>query len=126
VDQQHNIYLTYVNWNNGLVHNGTDKGCLIRWNPDGTNGSVIQSPSLCTGKPHGLKLAIEDGEQYFYHANVQTTVSDSGQTGKLSKTTLDGRVIWQVNGTFGQTDVKDSYRPTWFAVPPTGIYFAGN
>jgi hypothetical protein len=122
VDHNHNIYLAYTNWNNGLVHNGTDQHCLIRWNPDGSNGSFVGpgGPELCRGKPHGLKFATEDGVHYLYHANVQTETSNAGQTGKLTKTTLDGDVVWQVNGTFGQPDLASSYRPTWWAVPPTG------
>ena len=43
-----------------------------------------------------------------YHANnVQ----------KLTKTKLDGTIVWQKQGFFGQ-DEKLPYRPTWFATPP--------
>ena len=52
-----------------------------------------------------------DGKQYLYHAN---------NNAKLTKTTLDGSVVWQVNGFFGQNTTE--YRPTWFATPPDSKY----
>ena len=44
-------------------------------------------------------------------------------SGKLSKTTLDGKILWTHTASFGQSaaEVKD-YRPTWWAIPPTGDY----
>ena len=92
----------------------TDKNCLIRWKPDGTGAEFVsgQNTSLCDGTPHGLKIATENGKVFLYHANnVQ----------KLTKTTLDGTIVWQKNGNFGQ-DPKAPYRPTWFAVPPNSKY----
>lgn len=35
----------------------------------------------------------------------------------LTKTTLEGEIVWQREGNFGQ-DPKAAYRPTWFGVPP--------
>lgn len=49
---------------------------------------------------------------YLYHANNNQ---------KLTKTHLDGSIVWEVNGTFGQ-DPKLPYRPTWFATPPDSKY----
>ena len=46
-----------------------------------------------------------------YHANNNQ---------KLTKTKLDGTIIWQVNGTFGQATTV--YKPTWFATPPDSDY----
>ena len=40
---------------------------------------------------------------------------------KLTKTQLDGTIVWQKNGNFGQ-DPSLAYRPTWFAVPPDSKY----
>ena len=124
LDEDHNIYLTYGNWATATApnkpNNGTDRNCLIRWDPDGTNGKFMTGggDALCSGLPHGIRLAKEDGKQFFYHANV----GGAGPADrKLAKTTLDGTIVWQVNGTFGQPALK-SYRPTWFGIPPTGPY----
>ena len=124
LDEDHNIYLTYGNWATATApnkpNNGTDRNCLIRWDPDGTNAKFMTggADALCSGLPHGIRLAKEDGKQFFYHANV----GGAGPADrKLAKTTLDGTIVWQVNGTFGQPALK-SYRPTWFGIPPTGPY----
>lgn len=121
VDHVGNIYLTYVNWNNGINTNGTDTHCLVRWNPDGTNGTFVDlgGTALCSGTPHGLKLASEGGELFLYHANCATQAPRYG-SGKITKTTLDGTILWQHDGPFGQP--KSLYRPTWWAIPPTGDY----
>ena len=63
---------------------------------------------MCDGTPHGLTIATENGTEFLYHAN---------NAQKLTKTTLDGRILWQRDGGFGQ-DASLPYRPTWFAVPP--------
>ena len=86
--QDDNIYLTYQNDN-------VDKNCLIRWKPDGTGAEFMTggNSTLCSGTPHGLKITTEGDTQYLYHANNNQ---------KLTKTTLDGTIIWQVNGLFGQ------------------------
>jgi hypothetical protein len=113
VDQDHNIYVSYANWgDNTKQKNSTDTNCLIRWAQDGTKGVFMQKggPALCSGKPHGLKFAEEDGKSYLYHTNVDPPH-------RLSKTTLEGEIIWQINGSFG-TSQSTNYRPTWWAVPP--------
>lgn len=80
----------------------------------GTGGEFVtsQTPKLCDGTPHGLKLTNEGGKMYLYHANNDQ---------KLTKTTLDGTIVWQVNGNFGQ-DPSVAYRPTWFATPAGSKY----
>uniref|UniRef100_A0A6V4RSR4 Uncharacterized protein n=1 Tax=Prymnesium polylepis TaxID=72548 RepID=A0A6V4RSR4_9EUKA len=103
-DAENNIYLTYEN-------DGKDQNCLIKWKPDGTGGEFVafgNVSKLCSGTPHGLKIATEQGKQYLYHANNNQ---------KLTKTTLEGEIVWQRTGNFGQ-DPTLPYRPTWFAVPP--------
>lgn len=113
LDADRNIYLTYEN-----DHDKDPDNCLIRWNPDGTGGQHMTggNSTLCSGTPHGLKITTEwdSGKptQYLYHANNNQ---------KLTKTTLDGSIVWQRNGNFGQ-DASVPYRPTWFAVPPRGDY----
>lgn len=104
IDADGNIYLTYV-------PQGADTNCLIKWRPDGTGAEFVRGgdgADLCAGTPHGLKLANEEGKVFFYHANNQQ---------KLVKTTLDGVVVWQVKGNFGQ-NASLPYRPTWHAAPP--------
>jgi hypothetical protein len=88
-DKDGNIYLTYQN------DAKTDSNCLIKWNPDGTGGEFMTggNSTLCSGTPHGLKIKTEDGTPYLYHANNNQ---------KLTKTTLDGTIVWQRNGNFGQ------------------------
>jgi len=108
-DKDKNIYLTYQN-------DGKDKNCLIKWAPDGTNPTFPagQTDALCSGTPHGLKIQTEGGVEYLYHANNNQ---------KLTKTTMDGKIVWQVNGQFGQNAAgQKAYRPTWFAVPPNSDY----
>lgn len=101
-DEDGNIYLTYQN-------DGVDKNCLLKFNPDGTNGQFMTGggTALCDGTPHGLKIRNEGGKMFLYHSNNDQ---------KLTKTTLDGTIVWQVNGQFGQ-DPTIPYRPTWFATP---------
>jgi len=109
IDANENIILTYQN------DGSEDKNCLIKWNPDGTGGEFLTggNTTLCDGTCHGLKITTEsEGVQYLYHANNDQ---------KLTKTTLDGTVVWQVNGFFGQNESL-SYRPTWFATPPNSNY----
>lgn len=108
-DLDNNIYLTYEN-DGGK----TDSNCLIKWKPDGTSAEFMTggNSALCSGTPHGLKLAVEQGTQYLYHANNNE---------KLTKTTLDGTIVWQKTGNFGQ-DPKVPYKPTWFAIIPDSDY----
>jgi hypothetical protein len=92
----------------------TDSNCLIKWKPDGTGAEFMTggNSTLCSGTPHGLKLAVEKDTQYLYHANNNK---------KLTKTLLDGTIVWQKNGNFGQ-DPTVPYTPTWFAIVPDSKY----
>jgi len=110
-DAAGNIILTYEN--DGKVDKSN---CLIRWKPDGTGGEWLSggNATLCSGTPHGLKIASEQTasgttEEFLYHANNNQ---------KLTKTTLNGTIVWQRVGNFGQ-DPSVPYRPTWFALPPS-------
>jgi len=108
-DAAKNIYATYQN-------DGKDQNCLIRWKPDGTGGEFMSGGGveLCDGTPHGLKIATEDGVEYLYHANNKQ---------KLTKTELDGTIVWQKKGTFGQNPAGlKSYTPTWHAILPGSKY----
>lgn len=108
LDKDDNIYLTYQN------DGRSDSNCLIKWKPDGTDPEWMTGggTKLCAGTPHGLKVAREQGIQYLYHANNNQ---------KLSKTHLDGSIVWQIHGNFGQ-DPKVPYIPTWFAIVPESEY----
>jgi hypothetical protein len=106
------IYLTYEH-----VHHdkgGNDNNCLVKWKPDGTDPEYLTggNMTLCEGQCHGLTIATEDGEEFLYHANNDQ---------KLTKTRLDGTIVWQRKGNFGQ-DPTAPYKPTWFAAPPKGDY----
>ena len=129
VDANENIILTYQN------DGKTDPHCLITWKPDGTGGEFAakDTPGLCSGTPHGLKITTEGGAQFLYHAN---------NAKKLAKTTLDGDLVWIVDGPFGQDmtcgpemcpsdschctgtapNLQAPYIPTWFATPPDTPY----
>ena len=107
-DKDKNIIVTYEN-------DKVDRNCMIQWKPDGTGGDFLTGggDALCSGTPHGLKIATEgDGAQFLYHANNEQ---------KLTKTELDGTIVWQREGNFGQ-DASLPYRPTWFAIPPASKY----
>ena len=109
VDASQNIILTYE------PDHKIDHECLIRWKPDGTDPEHLTGgteETLCEGTPHGLSIATEGGQQFLYHANNDQ---------KLTKTHLNGSVVWQRNGPFGQVP-QDPYKPTWFAVPPDGDF----
>ena len=91
-----------------------DQHCMIKWKPDGTGGSTIgPGTELCAGVPHGLRLSIEDGKPFLYHANNAAT---------LHKTRLDGSIVWSIHGP--PTKSKDFLpnKPTWFAAPPDSEY----
>jgi len=107
-DADKNIYLTYQN-------DGKDKNCLIRWKPDGTGAEFMTGggDALCSGTPHGLKITNENNKVFLYHANNNQ---------KLTKTTLDGTIVWQRDGFFPGQNQKLPYRPTWFATPPGSDY----
>ena len=130
VDKDENIILTYQN----AGPKGGDPHCLISWNPDGTGGTFASkdTPELCAGTPHGLKITTEGDEQFLYHAN---------NAQKLAKTKMDGTLVWINEGNFGQNDTctpascplnschckpgdgsKLPYIPTWFATPPNTKY----
>mmetsp|Transcript_23516 Transcript_23516/g.45837 ORF Transcript_23516/g.45837 Transcript_23516/m.45837 type:complete len:285 (-) Transcript_23516:538-1392(-) len=110
LDSDGRIYLTYQN------DGRQDPNCLVRWAPDGTNGTTLEGggTKLCAGTAHGLKIAREqdaggESRMFLYHANNDQ---------KLTKTHLNGSVVWQVNGTFAAGQDPAHYRPTWFGVPP--------
>merc|ERR1712185_291110 len=84
----------------GLVVDA-DKNIILTYQNDG------KTDSNCL-----IKFAPDGGVQYLYHAN---------NAQKLTKTKMDGTIVWQRNGNFGQ-DPKVPYRPTWFSVPPKSDY----
>ena len=49
----------------------------------------------------GGHQAKEDGELFLYHANCAVTQPRYG-SGKLTKTTLAGKILWQHVANFGQ------------------------
>ena len=112
VDKAGNIYLTYES------DHDTDTHCFVRWDPDGTGGTTLGSGgALCLGTPHGLRIASEGDGTFLYHAN-------NGEL--LTKTTLDGTILWQLQGPPNNDSKFEPFKPTWFAVPPEGdfVYLA--
>jgi len=130
IDKDENIILTYQN------DAKTDPHCIAKWNPDGTNPrfATQETPGLCPGTPHGLKITTEGDQQFLYHAN---------NAQRLAKTTLEGKEIWVRDGPFGQDmtcgddmcpnnscrctegpngALAAPYIPTWFATPPDTPY----
>lgn len=107
-----------------------DRQCAARWQSQ----SAFATPRFILtfvffhlkGKPHGIKIAHERDNatghlnSFFYMANVETgTAHPNGSTainsGKLTKTTLSGAIVWQINGTFGQPE-PTSYRYAYFFI----------
>tara|TARA_B110000208_G_scaffold171564_1_gene213934 strand:+ start:112 stop:1515 length:1404 start_codon:yes stop_codon:yes gene_type:complete len=110
-DSKGNIYATYVP---SLSSQKLPTArCLIRYAPDGTNGVLLGNWTLAQGKPHGIKVELEaDGKEYLYHANTAATVT---------KTTLDGEIIWRSNMTAEWENEKAHwpFKPTDVMIPPT-------
>ena len=108
-DDDDNIILTYE-----PDRASNDTRCMIRWRPDGTGGEQFgPGAELCAGTPHGLRLTHEDGTPYLYHANNNQA---------LHKTTLDGSLVWTVEGPPGNNSQFLPYKPTWFSTPPGSPY----
>lgn len=87
----------------------TDPHCLIKWKPDGTGGDFASqdTPQLCSGVPHGLKVTTEGGTQYLYGVHsgfllISVHRYHANNQQKLAKTTLDGKIVWIKDGPFGQ------------------------
>ena len=99
------IILTYE-----PVHNSSDTHCMIHWSATGLDGKTFgPGPTLCAGTPHGLRLSIEAGEFFLYHANNAQS---------LHKTTLDGTIVWALKGPPSADKRFLPNKPTWFAAPP--------
>lgn len=100
------IYFTYQS-----TDVADDTRALIRFNPDGTNATFCGEDNfLAYGVPHGLKLSVENGVEYLYHANNEAIVH---------KTTTDGKIIWTRNMT-SEWEGTDNwpFKPTDVVVPP--------
>ena len=92
-----------------------DSKCLLGWKNDLTKPAEFLGPGskLCSGVPHGLSAIVDgQGEVYLYHANNEQ---------HLSKTTLNGRIIWTHNQVKPVND-SSPFRPTWFAGEPNSPY----
>eukprot|EP00041_Stephanoeca_diplocostata_P032311 m.1032799 g.1032799 ORF g.1032799 m.1032799 type:complete len:362 (-) comp24127_c0_seq6:236-1321(-) len=115
-DKAGNIYFTYESTNKD------DPGvrALIRFQPDGTGGTLLGDASLAQGVPHGIKIAEEDdGTEYLYHGN---------NAAKVHKTTLDGKYIWTTDMTdvWSRNKTHWPFKPTDVLVPPgeTAVFVA--
>lgn len=85
---------------------------LIRYNADGTNGTLLgRDNTLAQGVPHGIKLAVENGIEYLYHANNDAIVA---------KTDLEGNIIWRHDMTAAWSKNSEfwPFKPTDVVLPP--------
>ena len=84
---------------------------LLKYDKDGTGGTLLGDASLAEGVPHGIKIAEEHGVEYLYHANNDA---------KVHKTTLNGEYVWSTDMTSAWS--KDAtnwpFKPTGVVVPP--------
>lgn len=105
------IYFTYESQCSNKMDCPDGTAALIRFNPDGTNATLLGDKTLAYGTPHGLKLSTENGVEYLYHANNYAIVH---------KTTLDGTVVWSSNMSALWPEGNENYpfKPTDVLVPP--------
>eukprot|EP00051_Salpingoeca_urceolata_P028490 m.487151 g.487151 ORF g.487151 m.487151 type:complete len:364 (+) comp24823_c0_seq1:118-1209(+) len=107
-DQAGNIYFTYESLNKG----DPSVRAIVRFLPDGSNGTLLGDASLAQGVPHGIKINKEaDGKEYLYHGN---------NAAKVHKTTLDGEYVWTKDMTTAWSHNKTHwpFKPTDVVVPP--------
>jgi hypothetical protein len=101
--------------------------CLLRWKRDAMMkaGEFIgpkTNDSLCRGVPHGLIAAAEEVDGKGRSANGKPTVLYHANNDQLlHKTTMDGEILWTVEGSLN-TSSDDLYSPTWFASQPDSPY----
>jgi hypothetical protein len=106
------------------------KNNIIIYNPDGT-----LSESWGTRWPggHGLTLSNENGEEFLFitdggsFADPNNPGKSLQQAGTVSKTTLDGRLVFDIGHpqTIGVYEPGQPYKPTEVAIAPNGdIYVA--
>ncbi len=103
------IYFTYESMDGTKSDPATR--ALIRYDADGTNPTLLGADNrLAQGVPHGLKLSVEDGVEYLYHANNVATVT---------KTDMKANIIWSTNMTREWTNTSSwPFKPTDVLVPP--------
>lgn len=107
-DARGHIYFTYEagNKDDAAVR------AVVMFAPDGSGGTLLGNATLAQGVPHGLKVIKEaDGIEYLYHANNAATVT---------KTTLDGRIVWRTDMTKDWEGDKQHwpFKPTDLLIPP--------
>lgn len=102
-----------------------DSKCLLQWKAgqyDQPAKLLGPGSSLCAGVPHGLTSMEEKTEgatttTYLYHANNDQ---------HLSKTTIDGKVVWthqyRPPVPLGPNSTEPEFKPTWFAGQPHSPY----
>ena len=128
VDDDGALILTYERSSTDDAH------CLARWRADdGYTEGVAFGPVgvMCSGTPHGLRLAHEAGTPFLYHVNVREKPLKPTPSSKAlglvephgTKMTLDGTILWTITGP-PRSDVRGflPFKPTWFAAPPGSPY----
>lgn len=105
----------YFTWQPKKV--GPDTHALARFTPDGKTGTLLGKPGpegLGNGVPHGLRIEHDAvrGQTFLYHAN---------NAQRVTKTTIDGTIVWSVSFADWQT-TKPQY---WPIIPTDAIVVPG-
>ena len=112
-DAQGRIYITHT------VHDGSPKGdTIVVFDKEGK--FLTSWGSQFRGGGHGLDLRKEGNEEFLYHCDTAHKT--------VTKTTLDGKVLWQ-KGTPQEPGVyKDGspFVPTNVAFAPNGDFYVGD
>lgn len=98
-DTEDNIYLAYES-------KKVDKNshAIVMFNKEGKFVRFIGDHTLAQGAPHGLDLAVENGQKFLYLSNNNQVIS---------KIDLNGKVIWQQNQKPSNAFYKGKkYKPT--------------
>ena len=112
------VYFTYESV--VMTKSQPDTRALIRYNADGTNPTLLgKDNTLAQGVPHGLKLSVENGREYLYHANNEALIA---------KTDLEGNIIWRHDLTANWTGTSNwPFKPTdVLYVPETGVVYVAD
>jgi hypothetical protein len=108
-DKAGNIYFTYESEPAAKATPGVR--ALIRYEPDGTGGTLLGDATLAQGVPHGIKIAEEAGVEYLYHGN---------NAAKVHKTYTNGTYVWSTDMTaaWSKNHTHWPFKPTDVLVPP--------
>ena len=103
----------------GLVYFNTDtKRSIMVYSPD---GKFLRSFAEDFVGIHGMTIVVEENEEFIYAAHLHGK--------RIVKFTLDGEVVWTLDGPPADTDLYDDlnrYNPTAVAVAPNGDFYVAD